>query len=332
MKELILKALLFIASYVRALMPFAIGMAKRYLEVEYRSALTGGELSLKAKKLQYLALLRKKLHPPTEFYPITISLESGISLKANLCQQYCGDIYYGLGFEKNELALVKRLIALNDTVLDVGANIGIYTVLVADLVGCGGKVYSFEPLPDVFSMLGENVATNQCVNVSINQVAVSDNNGEAQIFVNTQNALSSLGNTNRGKVLRSQKVSVVSLDAYAEASAIEHADFLKIDVEGYEGHVLRGALKLIRNSPDLVIMSELARKNFEPLGFSVNEVITFMVDLGFEAWMMENHAEIQLYPVIMQSGEYPFQNFLFIRPDSAKYSLLKDYMTLGQVH
>lgn len=328
MKELLLNAFVFIASYIRVLMPFAIGTAKRYLELEYRSALSDEILSSKAEKIQHLASLRKKLHPSTEFYPITISVETGMSLRANLCQQYCGDIYYGMGFEKNELAMVKRLIAMNDIVLDVGANIGIYTVLAANLVGRGGQVHSFEPLPDVYDVLSTNVVANQCANVATNRVAVSDNNGETQIFVNAQNALSSLGITNRGKVLRSQKVSVVSLDTYAQMSGIERADFIKIDVEGYEGHVLRGALNLIKKSPNLVIMSELARKNFAPLGFSVDEVITFMGDLGFDAWMMDNHDAIRLYPVKMLSGEYPFQNFLFIRPDAAKYPLLNNYGAL----
>jgi len=278
--------------------------------------------------LSRLALLRQKINPSTEQFLVEIEVD-GLSMKANLCQQYCGDIYYGIGFEHSELSLVKQFVQKDDTFFDVGANIGVYTLLASQLAGEGGHVHSFEPLSDANELLRSNVRLNQCGNVTINPVAIGEENGEVPIYINAQNALSSLGNTNRGKIIKSQTVQILTLDTYAKGAGVSKLDFLKIDVEGFEGHVLRGAEKLIESSPNLVVMSELAKKNFAPLGFSVKDVLDWMRKHGFDIWMIGNQT-LKLYPVPEEMMDYPFQNFLFIRPENPKNHLVKEYSAVLQ--
>ncbi len=313
-----------LAQVFKFLMPTAISMSKKYLESQYRETLMLDEGSPRRTfELTRLALLRQKINPPTEQFLVDIRVNE-LPMKANLCQQYCGDIYYGIGFEQNELSLVKQFVWRDDVFLDVGANIGVYTLLASQLVGDGGHVHAFEPLSDANELLRSNVSLNQCRNVTINPVAIGEENGEVPIYINAQNALSSLGNTNRGTILKSQTVQIMTLDAYAESVGVSKIDFLKIDVEGFEGHVLRGAAGLIETSPNLVVMSELAKKNFAPLGFSVKDVLDWMRVRGFEVWMIGNQMS-KLYPVSGEMVDYPFQNFLFLRPQNPKYHLVKEY-------
>ena len=324
MTEIFLNLLIKAASLFKVLMPLAIRASKNYLDGEYERTLSLDKGPLQAEKLHHLALKRQKLHPPKEFYEVVIKIAPDISLKANLCQQYCGDIYYGVGFEQSELSLVEKFVLKDEVFFDVGANIGVYTLLASKLVGEGGSVHSFEPLPDVYGILSANVEAPQYKNVKTNQVAVGEQNGEAQIFINAQNALSSLGKTNRGVFLHSRTVSILTLDSYVVSAGISKIDFLKIDVEGFEGHVLRGAAKLLDASPDLIVMSELAKKNFAPLGFSIDETLNWMRARGFEIWMVGDHS-LELHPTFSIKNEYPFQNFLFIRPSNPKYHLVKKY-------
>jgi FkbM family methyltransferase len=323
MIEIVLRFLTNLAMQVRFLMPVVMNLSMYYLTKKYRKAFLEKNQVEGAYQLRHLALLRQKLHPPTESFIVDVKVNNVIPLQVNICQQYCGDLYYGIGFEKDELNLVRKFVRAGDMFFDVGANVGIYTLAASRLVGDEGQVHSFEPLINTFDLLKRNVDLNHAQNVHLNPVAVGDIVGEVNLYVNAQSAFTGLGRTNRGSLLDVQKVPVWTLDHYAEREGIQSIDFLKVDVEGFEGHVLRGAAELLLRSPKLIVMSELAKKNFEPLGFSVKEVIDHVRGLGFEVWMIRNGGKgLQYIP--SNSFSYPFQNFIFMRRSNEKYSLLKD--------
>jgi hypothetical protein len=154
--------------------------------------------------------------------------------------------------------------------------------------------------------------------VTLNQAAVSDAAGEMNLYLNRESALASLGQTGRGKTVGTASVKVVTLDTYAAEHGITAIDFLKIDVEGYEPKVLAGARELLQRSTGVVVMCELAAKNFRPLGFSVAEKIGFMRGLGFDAWeiVLESPAQLRRVETIVE--EFPNQNFLFSRHGSER--------------
>jgi FkbM family methyltransferase len=311
-----------LAGVFRLLMPAAIRLSMVYLRRKYRLAFLVNDPSARAEALRHLAVLRQKVHPPAETCLVDVRVDDDIPMKMNVCQQYCGDIYYGVGFEQGEVLFVKNIVGAGDVFFDIGANVGVYTLLASRLVGGNGRVHAFEPLADAFALLKKNVESNRAGNISLNSAAVGEAVGEMDLYVNTQAALTGLGRTNRGTLLGVQKTPVWTLDHYARQSNVREANFLKIDVEGFEGHVLRGAADLLSASPDLVVMSELAQKNFEPLGFSVKEVVDWMQGLGFEAWMIRNDG-LKLERVTAGSSHYPFQNFVFARRENKKYALLE---------
>jgi tRNA G37 N-methylase Trm5 len=93
---------------------------------------------------------------------------------------------YGV-YEEYETDLIKKEIDRGDVVLDLGANIGYYTLLFAKKVGDEGRVYAFEPDPTNFSLLKKNVEINGYRNVVLIQKAVSNKNGKLKLYLNEDN-------------------------------------------------------------------------------------------------------------------------------------------------
>jgi FkbM family methyltransferase len=165
-------------------------------------------------------------------------------------------------WEPEITALVQRLLKPGMTFVDVGANIGYYTLLAAKQVGHTGKVYAFEPEPLNFELLRKNVIVNWFSGlVRAEKKAVSDAGGHIDFYVR-QNYR---GNSSIGAVTREHlenlydsmeriQVETVSLDEYfPEPPSI---DLLKIDVEGAELDALQGMRNVIQSNPEIIIICE----------------------------------------------------------------------------
>lgn len=142
-----------------------------------------------------------------------------------------------------------RLIAKGDVVYDLGANCGLHTMLFSILVGENGRVYAFEPLPENIRELSENLSINGLKNVNIVQKAVSAKDGVEGFTTARQRKQGSLqakpsSDANRIDVL------VTSLDSFVRSATTP--SFVKIDVEGVEGHVIKGASSLIKEYKPLL--------------------------------------------------------------------------------
>jgi FkbM family methyltransferase len=150
---------------------------------------------------------------------------------------------------RDEFEALQKLIPTGGTVGDIGANIGIHTTLFSRWVGEQGRVYAFEPVPTTFALLQETVGLNHCTNVRVYNRALSDTEGVASmnVFEQKYSVWNSFGSPNfSGIVPKNQvEVSVDTVDHFFESESILSMDFLKIDVEGYEEQVLRGASRVL---------------------------------------------------------------------------------------
>lgn len=279
--------------------------------------------SVKAERAR-LAKWRRRIFPDGSRIIRTAILPSGYQLRVNVCELVGGDLYFGIPFEPHEVQVAGLVVSEGDTVIDVGANLGLYSILVSGWISSSGRIHAFEPNPDMCSLLAENVRLNGLTNIEINSLAVSDNVGEGVLHVNRESALSSMGETKRGSVARDERILITTLDDYVKQHNLSCVDFLKIDVEGFEGHVLRGARSMLANQSDLVILCELSAKNFGPLGFSVGDVLGMMDSLGYSAWGLSSQDGV----LVSMPGDNTdaFQSFLFARPDSKKLGSLKSRM------
>ncbi len=143
--------------------------------------------------------------------------------------------------ESPEDKFVKKIIKKGDTVFDIGAHWGGFSILFGKLVGETGKVYSFEPSSLNFRYLKKNVCINNLKNIiRIYKYAV----GSKEEVIKLALAESSSGHNSIVRsdipVKRYEEVKQISLDNFIEKNHIDKIDFLKVDVEGYELEVLKG--------------------------------------------------------------------------------------------
>lgn len=151
-------------------------------------------------------------------------------------------------YEPEQTGLFQDLIRPGDVVLDVGAHVGYYTMLAAVLTGHAGRVFAFEPSPDNYAFLQSHVAKNRRADITTVNAAVGDHAGEVRFQRGTG---SGTGHVADDGMLA---VSMVTLDGFARERGIR-CDAIKIDVEGAEMAVLRGAEELLGRSHPIIFLS-----------------------------------------------------------------------------
>jgi len=166
--------------------------------------------------------------------------------------------------DRRERRLLTQLIRPGMTLVDVGANVGVYTHFFSRLAGTTGKVHSFEPSPANFRHLREHI--RRLPNVAANQAAVGASSGTARLYV-SEDLNVDHRTFDSGDGRSAIDVRLVSLDDYFSDG--QRVDFIKIDVQGYEASVLQGARRVVLDNPELRILMEywpygLAKASVEP--------------------------------------------------------------------
>lgn len=191
----------------------------------------------------------------------------GASLLTNIHDNGIGTALFLKGkYAEGRVTEIKCAVKEGDTVIDIGANIGYFTVLLANLVGTKGKVYAFEPDPRNFELLQCTIKRNNFTQVIAEQKAVSCDSGIAKFFQAESWAANTLTPTSG---LSSVKVKVVALDDYFAESNVS---FIKMDMDGSEPLAIWGMKQLIQRSPNIHILAEyqpgnLKRYLVNPLDF-----------------------------------------------------------------
>jgi FkbM family methyltransferase len=163
------------------------------------------------------------------------------------------------------------------TVMDIGAHAGFYALLFAKLVGPAGQVIAFEPLPANFRLLEENIALNGLRNVLVRHEAVGERSGKLNLEVPDLEDHLLAGPMSSADPRGSMTVPVVSLDDFILQRGL-HIDFIKMDVEGAEGSILRGAQETLRAShPAMVVELHNAERQA-----GRHPVAAYMEGLGYQ--------------------------------------------------
>lgn len=189
-----------------------------------------------------------------------------------------GDRFVGRSLElygeysEFECELFAKLVPQGGVVVEVGANIGTHTVPLARMVGPQGAVLAFEPQRVIHQILCANVAMNGLFNVHTHHAAVGRERGRILVPPVNYMAEGNFGGVAMGAT-QGEEVPVVPLDDFALSSL----NLLKVDVEGMEAEVLRGAGRLIaRHRPPMYVEND--RKEKSPA------LIGLILELGYQAW------------------------------------------------
>ena len=181
--------------------------------------------------------------------------------------------------ERSETDLFKSFVRKGMMVVDIGANLGYYTLIAADLVGPQGKVFAFEPDPENFRLLLKNIEANGYRNVKAVNQAVTDKTGKAELFL-CEESSGSHSIHDFGEKRKSITVSSTSLDDFL-GKRFSRVDLVKIDVEGVEPIVFSGMKEIIKANPKLVIITEFWPHALKKAGFDPADFLKTLEDQDF---------------------------------------------------
>lgn len=194
-------------------------------------------------------------------------------------------------YEEYETEMFENLIKSSTMLIDIGANIGYYTLTAANKMN-RGVIYSFEPVPANYDLLNKNINVNHYDNVKTFQKAVSDSNGKIRIFLDGTN----LGNhslTRNNVVDKSNYVEVetITLDSFFNDLNLFNKDiFVKIDTQGAEGLVVSGAQDLLKNN-NVKILMEFWPKGLRNMGTDPLELLDKLQDYGFKIKLLNDKSK-----------------------------------------
>lgn len=195
-----------------------------------------------------------------------------------------------------EVELIRNLSSKYPLFMVVGANFGVWVTALA-AAHPAAHVYGFEPAPDTFAALRDNIALNGLRNVTALQLAVSDSAGTFQFQI-TQNApnfnrlapnKSSAKDLHRGRFVgsRTTEVKSVVLDDFCRDRGIDRIGFLKIDVEGADVCVLRGARDLLCRRAIELMLIEVDPDNLRELGDSLEDLVSAITGAGYAFHLLQ---------------------------------------------
>ena len=178
--------------------------------------------------------------------------------------------------------IIRNEISEGDVVIDVGANIGYYTLIFAQLVGKSGTVISFEPEPKNFSILKKNVEINNYKNVILEQKIVSRKNEISKLFLAESGIVGH--HTNSSKNSKNFiEIESITLDDYTKKLNLSNKiKFIKIDVEGAEPNVLYGAENILKENSKLKIFTEFNREIIKKYNLDPDEMLSLLEKNNFE--------------------------------------------------
>lgn len=207
--------------------------------------------------------------------------------------------------------IIREEIHEGDIVIDVGANIGYYTLIFAQLVGSSGKVFAFEPESKNFEILKKNIEINNYQNIVAEQKIVSDKSGIVKLFIAEHGIVGHRINQQKS----SQKfieVESIILDNYIKKLNLDNKiNFIKIDVEGSEPKVLEGAKEIMQKSNQLKIFTEFNREAVEEYGIEPKEMIDLFYRNGFKIYLpnyKENKINLTNVNELLTSKETLLEN------------------------
>jgi FkbM family methyltransferase len=204
--------------------------------------------------------------------------------------------------------------------VDVGANIGVYTMLAAKKGGSSGKVISLEPIPQMFQQLSEGVRLNGYTNVLVYNVAAWEQNRQLKMFCSEPQNLGSYGVDINEEKKSGINVQAVRIDDLMNQLGILRVDLIKIDVEGAELPVLKGAMQtLCRHRPILVL--EIDPTLMSRYDHKIEDIWAYLKALSYECYAIGEsgsfYREDKCGPVLRPLGPTTRDNYLFIPDGSA---------------
>jgi FkbM family methyltransferase len=214
-------------------------------------------------------------------------------------------IYFG--FEKQEQLFLSSVLNKGDYFIDIGANIGLFTLIAAEIVGRSGRVIAFEPTPETYRRLLGNIELNKFDNIDAYSIGLSNSPQKLKFNIssNGYDAWNSFANSVCSNLQEQIDVNVSTLDLVLGKYEKSKIKLVKIDAEGWEKFILQGGTDFLSNySPQLLV--EFTEQNTFDAGYMVQEIYDYMVDLGYMWYRIDNGTLIK----VEKQLHYPYENLV----------------------
>jgi len=241
---------------------------------------------------------------------VEVNIQGGVRMQL-YPDGYLSQLIYCDGYELSEREFLKYFLKPGDIFVDVGANIGLFTVLAGRYVGAKGAVYAFEPCAKTYQSLLANVKLNGLTNVSCHRAALSDHPGRRDMTVSLDgfDACNSFSQPVFGELFVSELVDSITWDEFADGHGLAgRVAMMKIDVEGWETYVVEGGARTLRREDAPILQIEFNDQSALPAGVSGRKLYDALEALGYKMFSYDAR-ERTLIPEPPRDS-YPWMNLI----------------------
>jgi FkbM family methyltransferase len=204
----------------------------------------------------------------------------GLNWRLNMCNQIDREIACGV-YEVATTKLVTKIVKPGMKILDIGGNIGYYTLLMGKLIGNHGKMWVFEPVDSYRQQNKWHIENNQFTDkITLFDFAISDAEGTEVIAVDNTSATMHYNNLLPSSNERKEQIKLDTLDNVCEKFALPPIDFIKIDTDGHEPQILNGAQKFFAQQKPIILI-EFAQLALDAAGSDVRKLKDSLESLGY---------------------------------------------------
>jgi FkbM family methyltransferase len=215
-----------------------------------------------------------------------IVVRGGVTYDVDLSQGIDFAIFLGNIYERQTRAALRKLVTPGSLVLDIGANIGAHTLPLAQLVGPNGRVMAFEPTDFAFRKLSRNLELNPSLAARVDAchcfLTANDGAGVPEAIYSSWPLAAEAGlhAKHLGREMQTEQAQARSLDSILSERADRKVQLVKLDVDGFECDVLRGATAMLRDAHPIFVM-ELAPYVLEERGSSLEQLLSYFLPNGY---------------------------------------------------
>lgn len=233
-------------------------------------------------KEKYFAFYKYLFKPYNLFAGVKkeIVYRNDTKLQLNIDDWIQQQIYFLNDYEKNEIDFLYNFLKNGDTFIDIGGNIGLFSLNASKLVGNSGKVYAFEAFSENFRQFNNNVKINDFKNIVLEHLAISNQQKTIEILYNEAHQNVGMASSYLQNFTSKEEIKAISLDEYVREKKISKIDLIKIDIEGGEFDAIKGMKNVLENYNPKIIL-EVNTLTLEYSNHTEQELLDLLNSFGY---------------------------------------------------